>query len=194
MKSDVIASALLAAGGSRRLGRPKQLLSIDGKPLVVHVLAQLQAAASGPCAVIIGSSADELRDVLAATGCEVLENSSWTEGIASSIRTAVDWAAARGATGLILAACDQPKLGPEHVRALVDTRARVGATAASGYAGTCGIPAIFDASWYPRLRSLTGDRGAGALLRSDPNVAVVAWPDGAFDIDTPEDAAAFGLR
>jgi CTP:molybdopterin cytidylyltransferase MocA len=184
----------LAAGGSTRLGRPKQLLTIEGhdRPLVSHVLAQLEAAKLARYAVVVGSQAELIGRALATQRCDRLDNSDWAEGIASSIRVAVAWACAHSLDALMLAVCDQPRLTSEHVRALCSAHQLRGATVASGYAGTRGIPAVFAASWYPRLQALSGDRGAGALLRDDPEVIVIDWPDGAFDIDTPEDARASG--
>jgi CTP:molybdopterin cytidylyltransferase MocA len=189
-----IGCALLAAGSSTRLGRPKQLLAIAGKPLVRHVLEQLQAAELTRYAVVLGSSAEQVGASLAANGCDLLDNPAWAEGITASIRVATSWARAHQLAALLLAVCDQPRLTPEHVRALCEAHKRQGATVASGYAGTRGIPAIFGASWYSRLEALAGDRGAGALLRNAASVILLDWPDGAFDVDTPEDADASGLR
>lgn len=193
MNGPRIGCALLAAGGSTRLGRPKQLLSYDGEPLVRHVLLQLKAAALTRYAVVLGSHAAAVESVLAADGCDVLDNPAWAEGIAASIRVATSWARAHRLDALLLAPCDQPRLTTNHIRALCEAHARQAATVASGYAGTCGIPAVFGLDWYTRLETLAGDRGAGAILRSDPNVVVVDWPDGAFDVDTAEEARRSGL-
>jgi xanthine dehydrogenase accessory factor len=188
-----IGCALLAAGSSTRLGRPKQLLALDGQPLVRHVLEQLQAAGLTRYAVVVGSSAEQVGSALAANGCDLLDNPAWAEGIAASIRVATSWARAHQLDALLLAVCDQPRLTPQHVRALCEAHERHGAPVASGYEGTRGIPAVFGANWYARLESLAGDRGAGALLRNDTSVIVLEWPDGAFDVDTREEAESSGL-
>lgn len=187
-----IGCALLAAGASTRLGRPKQLLPLGGKPLVLRVFEQLRAAACDRYAVVLGSSAAEVGAAFEALPCDQLDNPAWSEGMASSIRVAARWAMAEQLGALLLAVCDQPKLTAAHVRALCAARTRPGVTVASGYAETCGAPALFDAGWFARLASLEGDRGAGALLRDDPSVVVVPWPDGVVDIDTPADARALG--
>jgi CTP:molybdopterin cytidylyltransferase MocA len=189
-----IGSVILAAGSSSRLGRPKQLLRLDGRPLVGHVQQQLRAAALARYAAVLGSHAEQVAAALAADGCDLLNNPDWPEGIAASIRVATSWARAHQLAGLLLAVCDQPRLSADHVRALVAAHEREGAPVASGYAGTRGIPAIFGAAWYSRLESLAGDRGAAALLRADPSVIVIEWPDGAIDVDTPAAAQKLGLR
>jgi CTP:molybdopterin cytidylyltransferase MocA len=194
MSAPDIACALLAAGASTRLGRPKQLLTRAGTPLVVHVLSQLRAADCGHYAVILGSHAELIRPALAAESCELLDNPGWAEGIAASIRLAAEWARRVHAAALVLAVCDQPRLSGQHVRALCDAAAAGGCAVASGYAGIRGTPAIFPAAWYPRLLQLRGDRGAGGLLRGDPSVQVIEWPDGAVDIDVEADSAASGWR
>lgn len=185
----MIGCALLAAGASTRLGRPKQLLDYAGLPLVGHVFEQLWAAELGRYACVLGSSAAAVRACLPADRCELIDNPEWGEGIAASIRVAAAWACEAGCDALLLAVCDQPLLSATHLRALRDARGVETVTVASGYAGTRGVPALFDASWYPRLLELAGDRGAGVLLRSDPSVITVPWPDGAVDIDTPADAS-----
>ena len=188
-----VGAVVLAAGSSTRLGRPKQLLSIGGRPLVRHVLAQLQAAELTRYAVVVGCHAEQVSGVLAADSCDLLDNPAWAEGIAASIRVATSWARAHQLDALLIAACDQPRLTAAHVRAMLDAHASRGTTVASGYEGTRGVPAIFSAHWYGRLETLAGDRGAGALLREDPEVVVVDWPDGVFDVDTLEDAERSGL-
>ncbi|HKP58106.1 MAG TPA: nucleotidyltransferase family protein [Polyangiales bacterium] len=192
MSAPEIACALLAAGASTRLGRPKQLLMRAGMPLIVHVLSQLKAAGCAHHAVILGSRAEVIRPVLAAESCELFDNPDWTEGIAASIRLAAAWAQRQRAAALLLAVCDQPRLGAEHARALCAAFAADGCAVASGYSATLGTPAIFPASWYPRLLQLRGDRGAGALLRADPSVRVIDWRDGAIDIDIDTDLSDGG--
>jgi CTP:molybdopterin cytidylyltransferase MocA len=192
MSAPDIVCALLAAGASTRLGRPKQLLSRAGTPLIVHVLSQLRAADCAGYAVILGSHAELVRPALAADSGELLYNPDWSEGIASSIRQAAAWAEREQAAALLLAVCDQPRLTGEHTRALCQAHAAAGCAVASGYAGIRGTPAIFPAAWYARLSQLHGDRGAGGLLRSDAGVHVIDWPDGAVDIDVAADCAASG--
>ena len=185
-----LACAILAAGASRRLGQPKQLIEHAGKPLVRHVVDQLTEANLGPIAVVVGSDGDRVSAALSGSDSERLDNPDWHEGIASSIRVAATWAERSHYDALLLATCDQPHLDRAHAQALCELFDRTGQITASSYSGTTGVPAIFPASWFARLIQLTGDRGAGALLKRDSTVQRVDWPEGAYDIDTPEDLEA----
>ncbi|HKU38332.1 MAG TPA: nucleotidyltransferase family protein [Polyangiales bacterium] len=187
-----LACTLLAAGGSSRLGRPKQLLRRGGVSLVAHVLQQLRAAEAERYAVVLGCERERVETELATGGCELLDNPEWREGIAASIRVAVAWAERVRADALLLAVCDQPRLAAEHVAALCAMHAAHGGAVASGYAAVRGTPAIVPASWYAALSELRGERGAGALLRRSLEVRVVEWPDGAVDLDSEADAAREG--
>ncbi|HET8937257.1 MAG TPA: nucleotidyltransferase family protein [Polyangiales bacterium] len=180
-------SAILAAGGSRRLGQPKQLVSMRGEPLVRGV-ATLAAAVSGEnVAVVLGCEAERVRAALHGLPCAELENAAWQEGIASSIRVAVRWAEARELAALMLLVCDQTHLSQAVLLQLwAAWEARPQLAAAACYAGTTGVPAVFPREYYAALLSLQGDRGAAKLLQGSA-VSRVAWPDGVHDVDTPTD-------
>lgn len=180
-----VGAAILAAGGSRRLGRPKQLVAWRGEPLVATVARQVCASRCDRVAVVLGASAAGCLAALAGLAVAPVCNALWPEGIASSIRCAVAWAVRTRCDALVLVACDQPHLTAAHVDALVAAHRASGRTIGSAYAGTAGIPAIFAAGDLPRLAMLRGDTGARALLVGQPTLA---WPDGAFDVDTPRDA------
>ena len=72
---------LLAAGESRRMGRPKQLLPVGGQPLLRHVVASLLSAPVAPFVVVLGSQATELAPVLADLPVQIVINPEWAEGI-----------------------------------------------------------------------------------------------------------------
>ena len=116
-----------------------------------------------------------------------LANVLWTEGMASSIRCAVAWAVRSSCEALLVALCDQPRLTAAHLETLLQVYRRSPGPVASRYAGTLGAPAIFDRASFPALFALTGDAGASRLLAS---ATPVDWPDGALDVDTPEQATS----
>lgn len=171
-----IAAAILAAGESKRLGRPKQLELVDGEALLRRTARIALAARVARVAVVLGAYRDRVEPALAGLDVEVLDNAGWSEGMASSLRVAAAWASPYDA--LLVCVCDQPDLTTDHLDALV---ARAGERAvASGYAGTVGVPAIFPRAMFPALAALTGDRGARGLLG---DALVVPWEAGARDVD-----------
>lgn len=188
-----IGAVILAAGGSRRLGRAKQLLLHHDQPLLRAIAAQVCASSCARAAVVLGADADVIRGAVAGLALEVLTNPTWEEGMASSIRCGVAWA--EGCAALVLLVCDQPRLSADHVDRLAAAwRASAaqqdgGCIIASRYAGVLGVPALFPRRTFAALRALRGGQGARELLRGGEPVIAVDWPDGAADVDTPQDAA-----
>ena len=189
---------MLAAGGSARLGRPKQLVELDGVPLVRRVVETCLAASTGPVGVVLGASAGAVSRALDGLRVASVENDRWREGIASSIRAGVAWAE-RGECGAILVAlADQPRIPTTHLIALRDAwlaGAPIAATrwvdggTASAPESVIGPPAIFDRPRWDALARLEGDRGAGSLLRG-PDTVAIDCPAAAIDVDTRDDLAA----
>ncbi|MFY7794870.1 MAG: nucleotidyltransferase family protein [Chitinophagaceae bacterium] len=182
---------LLAAGESRRLGRPKQLLVHDGEPLITRALHAAFGLDGLPVIVVLGAHADRMLHLLEDKGVHLVRNPEWAEGMASSVRCGVQEAARRfpETDGVIIIVCDQPGLAPQTLQGLIDLQRNTGLpVAAASYAGRLGTPAIFHRSIFPELLKLSGDRGARQLLQQlGPQVAVLSFEEGALDIDTEED-------
>lgn len=182
-------AAVLAAGGSSRLGRPKQLLVLEGEPLVRRAARAALEAGFAPVVVVVGARAVEVRRALAGLAVEAVENAAWQEGLAGSVRLAVGRLAEAGARAAALLGCDQPHLTAGHLARLEEARlASTALVSASEYAGTRGIPAVFDAALFSELLALEGDRGARSVIALDPSRVVgVPFPGGEVDVDRPED-------
>lgn len=187
------AVVVLAAGGSRRLGRPKQTLTINGMSLLQHVVELAVATKPARIVVVLGANAEKLsplleRIVFATLGCVV--NREWQEGMASSLRFAANELATWTGPTLVLA-CDQPRLRVEHLQALLDAAiANPDSDIASAYADTIGIPALVRASTLSLAATLHGDSGLRRLWKSsDAAVIGIEARELAFDIDTPADLA-----
>lgn len=192
MKSDASSSvvvAILAAGASRRLGTPKQLVCFGGQPLLTRTVRAACGTTARRVAVVLGARVNQIAPCLTGLEVDVLLNHDWPEGIATSVRRAAAWAITQGASGLLLAACDQPLLDGAHLQRLIDAQAATGCASASGYANVRGIPACFPRGLLPRLLQLRGDQGAGKLLRTETDTVEVPWPAGSFDVDQPSDLA-----
>lgn len=188
-----MASAIiLAAGASRRLGNPKQLVRVEGETLLARTICAARASGVGSLFVVLGSQAERIQTEVDLTGVRIVLNSEWERGMASSIRAGIEalLAADPNAKGVMLLVCDQPRLTEEHLRKLFsEWEASDGAAiVASAYGGVTGIPAVFPREAFKDLMALEGDAGARHLLKAPTCVLrTVAFEEGALDIDTAED-------
>ena len=186
--SPLIAAAILAAGASRRLGRPKQLVPARGTTLLRAIAEQACASSCDRIAVVVGAHAERIVPTLDGLPLAMQIYTFWPEGVASSIRSAAAWAWRMRADALVLLVGDQPRLATAHVDALCDVFRKTARSVGSRYAGIVGVPAVFTADQLPQLVALGGDTGARrVLLAAAPEI--VDWPDGELDIDTPEQLA-----
>jgi CTP:molybdopterin cytidylyltransferase MocA len=188
MKSAGVAAVILAAGGSRRLGRPKQLVDYQGETLIARSVRIAREAGLEPVVVVVGAEREAVR-AAARAKVSFAENDDWREGIASSMRAGLKAVEeiAPDAAGVVMMACDQPRLTAEHLLRLVDGFA-AGALVCSMYAGVRGVPAVFPRSMFPELMKLSGDVGARKLLgHGGWSVVEVPFDGGEVDIDAPED-------
>ena len=187
-----IACVLLAAGGSRRLGTPKQLVRRRLQPLLLRALRAAARALPGvPIVVVLGHQALRLRLVVrrAGLGARVVTNSRWADGLATSLGTGLDALPAATRAALVTLV-DQPNVSHRSLRRLLAAwRRRPLVPAAAHYAGHAGVPAVIPRSRWRALRALEGDTGARALLRGGAAPTLVAMPEAALDIDTPADLA-----
>ena len=184
-----VAAILLAAGDSRRLGRAKQLLACRGMPLLRALASQVCASRCSAVGVVIQERNGAVAACLDGLPVHVVANPEWAEGMASSIRRGARWADCAGYDAVLLLVCDQPALTAAHVDALIDASRSGTRIVASRYGRALGVPALFARALLPSLLRLRGDVGARALIRAKASVTVVDWPEGAFDVDTPADAA-----
>jgi molybdenum cofactor cytidylyltransferase len=182
---------LLAAGGSSRLGSPKQLVRRKRRPLLLHALDTLSAAGVGPSTIVVlGAEALRLRALLrrARPQVRVVLNARWRDGLASSLKTGVA-AVRRSADAVLVMLVDQPDVSAHSLtRLMAAWRRRPGIPAAAFYSGRVGVPAILPRRSWQAVRRLRGDVGARSLLR-ETQLTPVEMPEADLDIDTPEDLA-----
>lgn len=185
----MIAAVVLAAGGSTRMGRPKQLLPVRGTSLVRHAVAAARDGGCDPVVVVVGANADAVEAELTGESVRVMRNADWAAGPGTSVRTGV--AAVGAAEAVVVLLCDQPFVDAAHVRRLIGEYGATGRPmAASAYAGEVGVPALFVRSCFADLLALDPAAGAKRLLaRNGDRVAAVPFPAGAVDLDTPADYA-----
>jgi molybdenum cofactor cytidylyltransferase len=181
---------ILAAGGSSRMGTPKQLLRIGGIALVARAARAAWDAGARPVAVVLGADADRIRGELGDNPVMAVLNPDWRKGLATSVNAGL--AALIGADpcldAVALAPCDQPALAAGILARLADLHRTSGQIAAARYNGRNGAPAVFGRAHFAALLALTGDEGARRLLNAEPfSVASIELPELGADLDTPAD-------
>ena len=181
----MIANLLLAAGGSSRLGRPKQLEPWGEKTLLGTVLETVLDTDSEETWVVLGAAHELILEELDFSGCRVVVNQEWESGIAGSLRVGLD-ALERGSTasGALILLGDQPGVTVETMARLREAY-RPGVTPAviPRYRYTYSNPVLVDRMLWRRLMMLDGDRGAMHLLRTHPEWVTEVW----FPETAPED-------
>lgn len=189
-----MAAIILAAGASRRLGRPKQLLVHQGETLLDRARRLAQEAGATPVITVLGAHFIDISVAIPQGDAIRVLNDRWEEGIATSIHAGIHALdpIRPDSLGALIMTCDQPRLTAAHLRALlgVFNERTKPSIVASSYAGSLGVPAVFPRSIFPKLRELRGDQGA-RMLFANPLCPLVAveFAGGEVDIDLPSDLA-----
>ena len=182
---------ILAAGQSRRLGSPKQLLQYNGSSLIKRVSETAVETKCNTILVVLGAYAEEIKSELLFDGVHVFVNAHWQEGMASSIRVGLKELIRlnENIDGVFILVCDQPYLKVEHINRLLSLQVEQDLPAAAcSYDGVIGTPALFHKSLFQQLLNLEGDVGAKKILTSlQSEIAIVEFDGGVFDIDTELD-------
>lgn len=186
-----IAGLVLAAGQSRRMGvENKLLLSIDGKPMVSHIVDALLTSGARPIIVVVGHQANLVQDALAGRDVHFVENPLFAQGLSTSLRTGIT-AVPSGIDGALVCLADMPRVRSAHLDKLiaafnpVEGRAIIVPTKD----GKRGNPVLWAARFFPYMAAVAGDVGAKHLIGEHADlVREVPMDDSAvlFDIDTPE--------
>ncbi len=204
MAASRVAAVLLAAGASRRLGTPKQLLLDEqGVPLVARSARQLIDAGCSPIVVVTGADASGVEIAVNGLPVTLVHNSAWEDGMGRSIACGVEYLArdqsSVDALAVLIAACDMPTVDTAHLHALIGQSANGTTRTCSRYVSPGGavgapmmrgIPAILPRADWPWLMVLDGDRGAKPLLMEAGTLSV-PLREGVFDLDTPADVAGW---
>jgi molybdenum cofactor cytidylyltransferase len=185
-----VSGLVLAAGGSERLGRPKQLLPYGGTTLLDHVLTTARTCEFDQLLCVIGGSATAIRKRVDLSEATVIENESFGDGCSSSIAAALHAVDPRSDV-LVLMLGDQPGVTARTVRTLLASR-NDNPLAACAYDNGRGHPLAFARSSYPELAALHGDKGVWKLLDRHAEDVVdvpIAGPIPR-DVDTDEEYRA----
>jgi molybdenum cofactor cytidylyltransferase len=185
-----VAGLVLGAGGSSRLGRPKQLLPFAGTTLLGHVVSVARSCRFDQLVVAIGAAAEDVRGAVDLDGADVVVNDAYGSGCSSSIAAALAVIDPRCEL-LVLMLGDQPGVTASTVATLVGRRGDA-PLAVCRYQDGLGHPIAFDRSCFAELADLHGDRGVWRMLdrrAADAAEVPVAGRIPA-DVDTDEDYRA----
>lgn len=182
---------ILAAGASRRMKKPKQLLEYNGETFIRRAVETASQSNFQPVIVVLGAHFDEIKKEIENFECLIARSESWQSGMASSIRAGIEklLAIAPQASAVVISLCDQPLIESRHFSRLTEafhqTKKPI---VASRYRETAGVPALFAREFFTELLKLEGDRGAREIIRNYPDaVEKVPISEAAVDIDTEED-------
>ena len=180
---------ILAAGGSSRMGEPKQLLPWGDSTLLRHACNTACHTGCAPVVLVLGCAAEPCRRTCEDLPLTIVENPEWAQGLGSSLAAGVRALLATdpATTGALIMLADQPAVSPALLELLIaQWEPPAWPIAAVQYGGDGGVPALFDRSYFPELLGLREDRGARALIaRERFRVALMEGGSCLLDVDTP---------
>ena len=196
MTPENCAVVILAAGASSRFGAAKQLVVIEGRPLINHVVQELRSAGFRSLCVVTGAKHEDIVSVLP-EDITVVFNPEWKQGMGKSITCGVNYIAQKfpSCDGVLIVLSDQPGITQQHFQALTQLVAGSVLVGATEYKDAPGAPAAFSRLVFPQLIALRGDRGARQLMRKLGSKVKLVSPNTTNtrldDIDTPEQYKKF---
>jgi CTP:molybdopterin cytidylyltransferase MocA len=190
-----VSAILLAAGAGSRFGGGKLLAKLNDMPLVEHVLVALEASPVDKTVVVVGADAKRLREVCEPYGFRIVENPEWTRGQSTSVRAGLRALGPEARAAVVLLA-DQPLVGADAVKRLVEAFEGGAKVAVAAYGGEPRNPVLFSREVWPLLEAeLSGDEGARPFLRRHQDLVTRVPCDEVgdpVDVDTAEDLRHLG--
>jgi len=187
----IIEVLILAAGASRRLGQPKQLVKFKDESLIRRMTKEAIAAKIGEVTVVTGAQSEGVSSEIKDLHAKVFFNKEWEEGIGSSIRNGLNHILSLKpeTNAIIITMVDQPFVDADHLQKLSNaydpSRPMI---IASAYAGTFGVPVLVDNFYFEMLKGLKGDEGGKKIFVNYlKNIVEIPFIQGAIDIDEEED-------
>jgi len=195
MKKNNIAILILAAGSSSRLGEPKQLLEINGKTLLQKAI-ETGLEVSDAVTVVLGANKKMIQPTVSDYPIQIAFNGNWTEGMSSSIQVGMESLEEGKYDGVLIMLCDQPFVDVLLLRNIISVfEKNKNPIIASWYNDKIGVPALFDVSFFGKLKKIKGQGGAKRLIMSHlEQVEQVVFEKGEIDVDTQEDWARLKNR
>lgn len=186
-----IAAIVLAAGGSTRMGRPKQLIQINGESLIDRAARIAIDSNFDPIVIVLGSDAQTISRELSDLKIDCVVNEAWKTGIGSSIRRGVDrvLSIAPRIDAIAILLCDQPRITSQKLRKMHEHFVRGGKpVCVSKFGDSIGPPVIVGREFFDALQTLPDAAGAKSVWENHPeSVCEFKCEEASFDLDTPAD-------
>ena len=186
---------LLAAGSSSRMGQSKQLLPIAGEQLLLKSTRVAMESEAEIVMVVLGANELAHRKIIEQLPVEITVNTEWQKGMGSSLKQGLTQLLkiAPQLEAVLIMVCDQPLLTTNHLNELIHFYKKIKSLiVASRYSGTAGVPALFEKSLFEILLNVENESGAKKIIQQHIDVVqTVDFPDGKFDLDTPDDYKGF---
>jgi molybdenum cofactor cytidylyltransferase len=186
---------ILAAGSSSRMGQSKQLLPIQGTPLLERTVNIAQALRPSHMVVVLGANEKEHALVLKNTAVQSIVNRAWQNGMGGSLKTGLQHllSLSPAIDAVLILVCDQPAVTTVYLESLIKHyKVNDKAIVASLYSGAPGVPALFDKTIFPELLTMEDSQGAKKIIQKKiARTELIPFPDGSIDLDTPEDYQNF---
>ena len=184
---------VLAAGMSRRMGTPKQLLRIEGKTVLELTLGNVRASQVDEIVLVLGFAAEAVEKETPTSDVNVVRNADYEQGMGTSLRSGLA-AVNQAASAAIVVLADQPFVQPATLNELMEChRGRRAQIVIPMFRGFRGNPVLLDRSVFAELRSLSGDVGCRAIFGNHTeNIYKLPVDDPGIllDIDSREDFMA----
>lgn len=182
-----LAILILAAGSSKRLGEPKQLLKYKDKTLI-EIAIEKALQISSNVTVILGAEEKEISKIVSNYPIDIKINPNYMHGIGNSISFGIN--EIKEIENCLIMLCDQPFIPTSHLQNLVKN-SKDELLIASNYDSSPTVPAIFPKRYYPQLLALKGDKGAKSILIKEKAFTIKLEKEFALDIDTKNDVINF---
>jgi molybdenum cofactor cytidylyltransferase len=181
---------ILAAGGSTRMGQPKQLLHYQDKALLQNAIDIATDTNTSPRVLVLGANAATIEEQVDTKNIHTAYNDTWKDGMASSIKCGLLELLSINPyiQGALFIVCDQPFISSLLLNAMVASADSGKGIIACRYENTLGTPVLFNKKYFTQLTDLDHREGAKKIINNNPNdVHPVTFPLGNIDIDTTED-------
>ncbi|WP_316739058.1 nucleotidyltransferase family protein [Pedobacter aquatilis] len=182
---------ILAAGNSSRMGKPKQLLTYNGKTLLDIAITESLKTTFCPVVVVLGAYAEEIKKHSQNPQVCYCINESWDQGMSSSIKAGLKYSIENDENieNVIIAVADQVHLSCEILSALEEKLRSSGkGIVTSSYSGISGTPSLFSRKYFGELLNLVGQSGAKKIIEANAgDTTTISFDQGVIDIDTPAD-------